>query len=129
MHPRSVIDAFWRIERVILMQVRPWLHRALTATVFIVAVGAIFAYINSPLALERHHIAAALAVASLICFGFALVGVHTGRVSAPRPRGRSVYTVPVLKDEYPLLFWMNIGLYLGAGLTLLYWALTFLAWL
>jgi hypothetical protein len=63
----------------------------------------------------------------LICFGFGLVGIFTGTVSAPRPRGRSPVTVPVVKDEHPLLFWMNVGLYLGGGLALLYWALAVLA--
>jgi hypothetical protein len=99
----------------------------LAAIVYIVAVGAVLTYISSPRALERHHVAGALAVASLICFAFGLVGIYTGTVSAPRPRGRIPDTVPVLKDEHPLLFWMNVGLYLGIGLALLYWAFTFLS--
>ena len=107
------------------MQLRPWLRRLFAATVYIVVVGAVLSYVRSPHALERHHVGGALVVASLICFGFALAGIYTGTVSALRPGGRMPTTAPVLKDEYPLLFWMNVGLYLGIGLALLYWAFTF----
>ena len=107
------------------MQMKPWLRRTLAATIYIVVVGAVVTYISSPRALERHHVGGALVVASLISFGFGLVGIYTGTVSAPRPRGRSPDTVPVLKAEHPLLFWLNVGLYLGIGLILLYWAFTF----
>jgi drug/metabolite transporter (DMT)-like permease len=115
-----------QVERAILMQMRPWLRRTLAATLYIVVVGAVLIYFGFPLARERHQVAGALAVASLICFGFGLVGIYTRRVSAPRARGRSPDTVPVLKDEHPVLFWMNVGLYLGVGIGLLYWALRFL---
>ncbi len=109
------------------MQMRPWVRRTLASTLGIVAVVVVLSYVSSPLALERHHLAGALVVGSLICFGFGLVGIYTGKVSAPRPRGRSLYTFPVLKEYDPLGFWMTVGLYFGVGLVLLYSAIKVLA--
>lgn len=111
----------------ILMRINPLVRRILTAILLIVIVVSVLSYASSPLALERHHVAGALAVASLICVGFALVGIYTGNVSAPRGRGRSLYTVLILREEDPLGFWVHVGLYLGAGLALLYWAIRVLA--
>lgn len=109
------------------MRIRPWLHRTLSITIYIVAVVAVLSYVRSPLAFERHHIGGALGVGSLICFGFGAVGIYTGTVSSPRPRGRSLYAVPVRKDDDPLGFWISVGVYLGGGVAFLYWAIRFLA--
>jgi hypothetical protein len=51
--------------------------------------------------------------------GFAIAGIRTGTVAAPRGRG---HTVSVQRDSDPLSFWIAVWLYIGVGVTLIYWA-------
>ena len=69
--------------------------------------------------MHERLIAAGCVLASLICLGFAISGIRTGTVAAPRGRG---HTVPVQRDSDPLNFWFAVWLYIGVSVTLVYWA-------
>jgi hypothetical protein len=79
-------------------------------------------YLRSPKALEKHHIAAALILAGLICLGFGIAGVASGVVSALRPGGRLPATLPVAKENDPAKFWINVSLYVGLSVAFFIWA-------
>jgi len=68
---------------------------------------------------DKRLISAGCVVAGLICLWFAVDGIRTGVVYSPRGRSR---TVPVERDQQPLEFWLNVWLYIGASIALLWWA-------
>jgi hypothetical protein len=71
-------------------------------------------------AIDRRLISAGyVVVAGLICLWFAISGIRNGVVYAPRSRSR---TVPVERDQQPVDFWLNVCLYIVAGVGLLCWA-------
>jgi hypothetical protein len=109
------------------MHITPWVRRALSVVIGVIAVVGVLSYISSPNAMAPRHLAGAFAVASLICFRFGLVGLVTGTVDAPSPGGRSPRAVPVRRDENPLLFWLSVGLYVGGGMAFLIAAVVHLA--
>jgi hypothetical protein len=80
------------------------------------------AYLRSPNALEKHHIAAGLVLAGLICLGFGVAGVTFGVVSALRPGGGLPATLPVARDNDPIKFWIHVFLYFGLGIGFFIWA-------
>ncbi len=88
----------------------------------VLAVFLTLAYLRSPKALEKHHIAAALTLAGLICLGFGFAGVTSGVVSALRPGGGLPATLPVAKDSDPAKFWVNVSLYFGLSIAFFIWA-------
>jgi hypothetical protein len=79
-------------------------------------------YLRSPKALEKHHIAAGLALAGLICLGFGITGIASGVVSALRPGGGLPATLPVARDNDPIRFWINVSLYVGLSIAFFMWA-------
>jgi hypothetical protein len=101
---------------------RPWMRLLVTVVLPVVAMSLVLAYVRSPKALEKHHIAAALVLAGLIFFGFGIAGVATGVVSALRPGGGLPATFPVAKDNEPVKFWINVSLYVGLGIAFFIWA-------
>ncbi len=99
---------------------RPWLQKALTLLAGPTVAFAFLDFVRPLLSFNSHRGADALAVGSAICFRFGFVAIYTGTVSAPRGRGRSLYTMAVRKDDDRLAFWMGVGLYLCVGAALLF---------
>jgi hypothetical protein len=65
-------------------------------------------------AIDKRLISTGCVVASLICLWFAIYGIRSGVVFAPR--GRS-HTVPIQRDQQPLEFWFSVWLYIGVSVT------------
>lgn len=101
---------------------KPWMRPLVGVVLPIFVMFLALAYLRSPMALEKHHIAAALILAGLICLGFGITGLASGVVSAIRLGGGLPATLPVVKDNDPVKFWINVSLYLGLGIAFFIWA-------
>lgn len=101
---------------------KPWMRPFVSVVLPIVVMFLAIAYLRSPGALEKHLIAAALILAGSICLGFGIAGVASGVVSALRPSGRLPATLPVVKNNDPVKFWINVFLYFGLGIAFFIWA-------
>jgi len=101
---------------------RPWMRQWVSVVLPVAVMFLAIAYLRSPMALEKHRIAAALILAGFICLGFGIAGVTSGVVSALRPGGGLPATLPVAKDSDRVKFWIYVFLYFGLSIAFFIWA-------